>query len=88
MHDTHQEPSSTASAGSGRRRADAREPAELRQDWPPLRRATDGPVAMLADDIRQRLAPICREWSERDFEAVVQRIARMKLRWMELNRAD
>jgi hypothetical protein len=43
---------------------------------------------MIADDIRRRLAFICAEWSEPDFEAVVQRIARMKMRWMELDRAD
>ena len=88
MRDTHHEPPSLGSIVGDRRGAEARSLGELGEDWPPHRRATDGPVAMLADDIRERLAPICSEWSEHDFEAVVQRIARIKLRWMQLDRAD
>jgi hypothetical protein len=88
MRDTHHEPSSIGFSSIDRRGADARQLSARCDDWPPQRRATDGPVAFLADDIRQRLAPICRDWSEHEFESVVQRIARMKLRWMELDRAD
>jgi hypothetical protein len=88
MRDIHHEPPSLGSVGDDRRGAEARNLSELCDDWPPQRRATDGPVAMLADDIRQRLGPICRDWREDDFEAVVHRIARMKMRWIELGRAD
>ncbi|HEX5971528.1 MAG TPA: hypothetical protein VFY85_06350 [Gemmatimonadaceae bacterium] len=86
MRDSHHDQSSTPDVGDERRPGDARELAP--DPWPPKRRATDGPIAMIADDIRQRLAPICRDWSEHDFEVVVQRIARMKLRWMQLDRVD
>ena len=87
MRDIHHEPPSIGSVGN-RRGAAALELSELYDDWPPQRRASDGPVAMLADDIRHRLAPICSQWSEHDLEIVVQRIARLKVRWMELDRAD
>ena len=75
-------------AATADRRGEARELSEPCDVWPPKRRASDGPVALLADDIRYRLAPVCSDWSEREFEAVVQRIARMKVRWRELDRAD
>jgi hypothetical protein len=88
MRDLHHDPMPINSAGSARRRVDGHEQAELRDHWPPKRRVSDGPVALLANDIRSRLAPICSEWSEREFETVVQRIARMKVRWMDLDRAD
>ena len=88
MPEIHHEPAALGSIGGDRRGAETRNLSELSDQWLPQRRATDGPVAMLADDIRQRLAPVCSGWSEREFEWVVQRIARMKLRWMELDRAD
>lgn len=88
MHDLHQDPSSTRFVGRDRRGADSRDLAERHDGWPPKRRASDGPVALLADDIRRRLATTCEAWSDGDFEALVQRIARMKVRWMELERAD
>ena len=86
MRDSHHDQSSTPKAGNERRDAHAR--ALSADPWPPKRRAGDGPIAMIADDIRQRLAPICCDWSEHDFELVVQRIARMKLRWMQLDGMD
>ena len=43
----------------------------------------DARVATLLDDLRRRLRPACRDWSEAEFEAVIQRIARAKLRWTD-----
>jgi len=43
----------------------------------------DARVARLLDDLRRRLRPACRDWSEAEFEAVIQRIARAKLRWTD-----
>jgi hypothetical protein len=45
--------------------------------------AGDARVAPLLDDLRRRLRPACRDWSEAEFEAVIQRIARAKLRWTD-----
>jgi hypothetical protein len=39
--------------------------------------------ARLADDIRERLHPVCADWDPRRFEALVHRIARMKARWAD-----
>lgn len=52
------------------------------------RRVPDGRVALFADDLRSRLRCVCGHWEEDDFEKIVQRIARMKVRWSELDRAD
>ncbi|HEX6599539.1 MAG TPA: hypothetical protein VF034_09480 [Gemmatimonadaceae bacterium] len=88
MRDLHHDQSSTPYAGNDRRGARARELSAIADSWPPNRRVTDGPVALIADDIRRRLAFICDGWSEPEFEALVQRIARMKVRWMQVDRAD
>ncbi len=34
-------------------------------------------------ELRGRLRPVCREWPEAEFDALVQRIARTKVRWNE-----
>jgi hypothetical protein len=34
-------------------------------------------------ELRGRLRPVCRDWGEAEFEAVVHRIARRKVRWDE-----
>lgn len=88
MHDLHHDSSSTPFVGRDRRGADARALADRDDFWPPKRRATDGPVALLAADIRRRLSSTCEAWTDGEFEALVQHIAQMKVRWMELDRAD
>jgi hypothetical protein len=40
-------------------------------------------VALLVGDLRRRLRPACRDWEEAEFEAVIQQIARIKLRWTD-----
>jgi hypothetical protein len=35
----------------------------------------------LAADLRVRLRPVCRDWSDADFEALVRDVARFKARW-------
>jgi hypothetical protein len=54
----------------------------------PDRGAQDPRLALHAADLRSRLRHVCRDWKEDDFEEVVQRMARMKVRWSELDRAD
>ena len=88
MRDLHHDQSSTPFAADDRRGARGRELSAIADAWPPNRRASDGPAALIADDIRRRLAFVCDGWSDPEFEALVQRIARMKVRWMELGRAD
>lgn len=56
--------------------------------WTRERRVVDPRVTLYADDVRQRLRHICCDWSERDFEDLVRQIARMKVRWHDLDRAD
>jgi hypothetical protein len=34
-------------------------------------------------ELRQRLRPVCRDWDESDFEALVRQIAHTKMRWAE-----
>jgi hypothetical protein len=41
----------------------------------------DGELASLLDDVRRRLRVACRGWGDSEFEALVDRIARMKWRW-------
>jgi hypothetical protein len=41
----------------------------------------DSQLALLVAELRERLRPACRDWEEADFEALVQRIARLKVRW-------
>jgi hypothetical protein len=45
--------------------------------------APDGRLAALVLDVRRRLRPVCVDWGEAEFEALVHRIARTKLRWVE-----
>jgi hypothetical protein len=45
--------------------------------------ALDGRIAGLAADLRGRLALVCRDWDEADFEALVQQMARTKARWTD-----
>jgi hypothetical protein len=43
----------------------------------------DPRLERLAAELRGRLRPACRNWGDAEFEAVVQRIARTKLRWID-----
>lgn len=52
------------------------------------RAAAEGQIALYARDLRVRLRCVCGGWDEHEFEALVQQIARMKVRWSELDRAD
>ena len=52
-------------------------------DLPSEPRPADPRVAALADDLRRRLRPVCRDWDDADFEAVIERIAGIKARWTE-----
>jgi hypothetical protein len=52
-------------------------------DGPPgdgVRLPPDGCRAALVLDVRRRLRPVCVDWGEAEFETLVQRIARTKLR--------
>jgi hypothetical protein len=40
-------------------------------------------LAGLTGDLRRRLRPACHGWSEAEFEALVDRLARIKLRWAD-----
>ena len=42
----------------------------------------------MAADVRRRLEPSCRHWDNDEFDALVERIAEMKTRWIELGRGD
>lgn len=37
----------------------------------------------LVTDLQRRLRPLCRDWDEAEFDALVDRIARCKLRWAD-----
>ena len=47
------------------------------------RREAADRVAALERDLRGRLGPVCRGWPAPEFEALVCRLAGMKLRWMD-----
>ena len=47
------------------------------------RRGADRRLADLERDLRDRLGPVCRGWPAPEFEALVRRLAGMKLRWMD-----
>ena len=47
------------------------------------RGSLDARVSPLAASLAQRLAAVCRNWDAAEFDALVQRIARMKLRWVD-----
>ena len=46
--------------------------------------AVESRLEQLRADLRARLRPACRHWPDGEFEALVQRMARMKLRWSEM----
>jgi hypothetical protein len=48
----------------------------------------DTRVALLLGDLRCRLRPVCGHWSEAEFEAVILRIARTKVRWIDAGYRD
>jgi hypothetical protein len=55
-------------------------------DRPPgdgVRLLLEGRLAALVLDVRRRLRPVCVDWGEAEFESLVHRIARTKLRWRE-----
>jgi hypothetical protein len=62
---------SADAAGEGARGARAGRPADPAAQW----------MAMLVADLRQRLRPVCHDWDDQEFEALVRRIARIKARW-------
>ncbi len=69
---------------SGRGRADlARDPSPRPGRGAPGQELTDARLSLVADDLRQRLRSVCGEWSEAEFENVVQLIARTKVRWAD-----
>ncbi len=41
----------------------------------------DPRLARHVAELRTRLRPVCREWREPEFEALLHRIARTKVRW-------
>lgn len=43
----------------------------------------DARLLSLVADLRRRLGPACREWSEEAFESLIREIALRKLRWGE-----
>jgi hypothetical protein len=45
-------------------------------------------LAEVEADLRARLRPACRDWAEADFDALVVRIARVKVRWAEAEYPD
>ena len=80
MHDTHHLLPSIQQA--------IRDAMTLGDAWGRERQVVDERIALYADDVRRRLRHICCDWSEPDFEALVLQIARMKVRWSDLDRAD
>lgn len=80
MRDTHHLSSSNSQPARDRA---SRGGAFSRERWP-----TDPRIARFADDLRERLRHVCGDWEEVEFEALVQQIARMKLRWADLDRED
>jgi hypothetical protein len=55
----------------------------IRADDAAMPAPSDARAAPLLDDLRRRLRPACQDWSEEEFEGVIQRIARAKLRWTD-----
>lgn len=49
---------------------------------------TAGELARLAAEIAARVRPACRDWCDAEFDALVRKIARTKLRWAEAERRD
>ena len=45
--------------------------------------ATDAQLSALAASITVRLRGVCADWDAAEFDALVQRIARTKLRWAD-----
>ena len=43
----------------------------------------DPRIALLVADIARRLQRACRDWDDAEFEALVHRIAQIKVRWAE-----
>jgi hypothetical protein len=50
--------------------------------------AADFQVALVANDVRRRLRPVCDDWDDAEFETLVQRIAEIKSRWRDAGRGD
>lgn len=48
----------------------------------------DPELAHLVDELRSRLRPVCRDWKEAEFEALVHVIARSKVRWARAGYRD
>jgi hypothetical protein len=49
----------------------------------PARPPADPRLALVVAELRRRLRPVCRDWADPEFEALVHRIARTKLRWAD-----
>ena len=67
----------------GSARADGTRGAAFLDGGSPDRRGVDRRLADLERDLRDRLGPVCRGWPAPEFEALVRRLASMKLRWMD-----
>ena len=50
--------------------------------------ATDPQLARHVAELRSRLRPVCRDWDEASFEALVIDIARSKVRWAQAGYRD
>ena len=65
----------------------AERPYEYGDNAPVNGTAPDDPrIALLVADLVRRLRPVCRDWDDAEFEALVHRIAQMKVRWAEAKR--
>ena len=50
--------------------------------------ALDARLAPIAASVAARLGAVCREWDVAEFQALVERIARTKLRWADRGDGD
>jgi type IV secretory pathway TrbD component len=50
--------------------------------------AADDRLAVLTASLAERLRAVCRDWEAAEFDALVDRIARTKLRWTDRGLGD
>ncbi len=50
--------------------------------------AADARLAVLTASLAERLRAVCRDWEAAEFDALVDRIARTKLRWTDRGVGD
>lgn len=80
MRDSHQVPSSTT-----RKSPELPRPGTGRAGQ---REVFDSRLTLLTADLRRRLRRVCQHWDDAEFDALVQKIARTKMRWGDPDRAD